>query len=138
MKAPVKPRSSLLRGVYLVLGLICVGFAYMSWLPGIPTFDFVILAAFFFARSSDRFHNWLIGHPLFGRIIAGYREGGFTVKAKAWISAAVVLSLGFSIVVLSDRTAFRVVLAAVGVIALWFIWSRPTRENSEPWDVNTV
>ncbi|CAN5164767.1 N/A [soil metagenome] len=133
MTAPVKPRSSLLRGVYLVLGLICVGFAYVSWLPGIPTFDFVILAAFFFARSSDRFHNWLIGHPFFGKIIAGYREGGFTVKAKAWISAAVVLSLGFSIVVLSDRTAFRVVLAAVGFIALWFIWSRPTRENSEPW-----
>ena len=82
MTSPAKPRSRVLRGFYLVLGLICVGFAYMSWLPGIPTFDFVILAAFFFARSSDRFHTWLIGHPFFGRIIAGYREGGFTVRAK--------------------------------------------------------
>ncbi|MGH8926824.1 MAG: DUF454 family protein, partial [Acidimicrobiia bacterium] len=51
--APVKARSKVLRAVYFALGLICVGFAYLSWLPGIPTFDFVILAAFFFARSSD-------------------------------------------------------------------------------------
>lgn len=128
-----KPRSRLLRGTYLVLGLVCVGFAYLSWLPGIPTFDFVMLAAFFFARSSDRFHDWLITHPIFGRIIAGYREGGFTIRAKTWISVALAASLGFSIVVLIDLVAMRLVLAAVGLFALWFIWTRPTRPaNSEP------
>ena len=129
-----KPRSRILRGTYLVLGLICMGFAYMSWLPGIPTFDFVMLAAFFFARSSDRFHDWLVSHPIFGRIIAGYREGGFTIRAKAWISAALVASLGLSIVALTDSTVIRAILAAVGAFALWFIWSRPTRPsgNSEP------
>jgi uncharacterized membrane protein YbaN (DUF454 family) len=99
----------------------------MSWLPGIPTFDFVILAAFFFARSSDRFHTWLVGHPFFGKIIAGYRGGGFTIRAKAWISVALVTSLAFSIVVLADSTVLRLVLGVVGVIALWFIWTRPTR-----------
>ena len=69
--AVVKPRSRLLRGVYFALGILCLGLAYMSWLPGIPTFDFVILAAFFFARSSDRFHSWLVSHPVFGRMIRG-------------------------------------------------------------------
>lgn len=122
-----KPRSRLLRGTYLVLGLVCLGFAYLSWLPGIPTFDFVMLAAFFFARSSDRFHDWLITHPIFGRIIAGYREGGFTISAKIWISVALAASLGFSIVVLIDLVAIRLVLGAVGLFALWFIWTRPTR-----------
>jgi len=125
--------QSLLRGIYLVLGLVCLGFAYMSWLPGIPTFDFVMLAAFFFARSSDRFHDWLIAHPIFGRIIAGYREGGFTIRAKAWISVALVASLGLSIVVLTNSTVMRAILAAVGALALWFIWTRPTRStNIEP------
>ena len=57
--APRKPRSIVVRSIYLVLGLICLGFALMSWLPGIPTFDFVILAAFFFARSStDSTTGW--------------------------------------------------------------------------------
>ncbi|HJU80492.1 MAG TPA: YbaN family protein [Acidimicrobiia bacterium] len=122
-----KPRSRFVRGVYLALGLLCLGLAYMSWLPGIPTFDFVILAAFFFARSSDRFHSWLVTHPVFGRIIRGYRSDGFTVRTKAVASAAVVASLVFSMTVLVDSVPLRLVLAAVGLFAVWFIWTRPTK-----------
>lgn len=117
-----------MRGVYLVLGVICLGFAYMSWLPGIPTFDFVVLAAFFFARSSDRFHAWLVGHPVFGRIIAGYRQGGLTTRAKSLASVAVVASLLISALLLTDSQALRIVLGLVGIAALIFIWTRPTRE----------
>ncbi len=122
-----KPRSRFVRGVYLALGLLCLGLAYMSWLPGIPTFDFVILSAFFFARSSDRFHAWLLGHPVFGRIIRGYRSDGFTVRTKAVASAAVLASLIFSMTVLVDSVPLRWVLAAVGLFAVWFIWTRPTK-----------
>ncbi len=128
--APTKPRNRLVRGLYLVLGIICVGFAYMSWLPGIPTFDFVILAAFFFARSSDRFHGWLTTHPVFGRIIRSYSGGGFSVRAKAVASAAVVGSLLVSGLLLTDSNVLRAVLAAVGAVALGFIWTRPTRAQS--------
>lgn len=122
-----KPRSRFVRGVYLALGLLCLGLAYMSWLPGIPTFDFVMLAAFFFARSSDRFHAWLLGHPVFGRIIRGYRSDGFTVRTKAVASVAVLASLIFSMTVLVDSVPLRWVLAAVGLFAVWFIWTRPTK-----------
>ena len=125
-----KPRNRILRGIYFGLGLICVGFAYMSWLPGIPTFDFVILAAFFFSRSSDRFHAWLTTHPIFGRVIRGYRSGGLTVRAKIVASVAVVASLGFSGVVLLDNQVVRTVLGVVGLYALWFIWTRKSRNPS--------
>ncbi|MGQ0849035.1 MAG: YbaN family protein [Actinomycetota bacterium] len=124
-----KPRSRALRGAYLVLGLLCVGGAYMSWLPGIPTFDLVVLAAFFFARSSDRFHDWLVNHPVFGRIIRGYRSDGLTVWTKWLASIGVVASLGFSLVFLVDGVAIRTLLGLVGVFALWFIWSRKTRSR---------
>jgi uncharacterized protein len=119
-----KPRSRIVRYVYFCLGLICVGFAYLSWLPGIPTFDFVILAAFFFSRSSDRFHLWITTHPVFGRIIRGYRSDGLTRRAKIIASVAVVASLGFSVLVLLDNPLVRTVLGLVGVYALWFIWTR--------------
>ena len=59
-------RFPLVRFIYFVLGLICLGFVFISWLPGIPTADFVILALFFFARSSRRFEMWLRNHPVFG------------------------------------------------------------------------
>lgn len=96
----------------------------MSWLPGIPTFDFVILATFFFSRSSDRFHLWITTHPVFGRVIRGYRTDGLTVRAKIIASVAVVVSLGLSIVVLLDNPVVRTLLGLVGLYALWFIWTR--------------
>ena len=98
-----KPRSRLLRGLYLSLGLICLGFVPLSVLPGIPTFDFVILAAFFFSMSSDRLHDWLVGHPVFGRIIRGYRGGGLTMRMKWAAGIAITLSLSFSAFVLIDN-----------------------------------
>lgn len=132
--AAAKPRSRILRALYFGLGLVCVGFAYMSWLPGIPTFDFVILAAFFFSRSSDRFHLWITSHPVFGRVIRGYRTDGLTVRAKIIASVAVVASLGFSVFVLLDNSVVRTLLGLVGLYALWFIWTRKTPDQSPAID----
>ena len=120
-------RSRVVRGVYLVIGFVCLGFAYLSFLPGIPTFDFVILAAFFFAKSSPRFEAWLRNHRVFGKIIRGWQaKEGFTSRTKAAASAAIALSLGASIWML-DSLPLRVVLALVGVYAVWFVWSRPAK-----------
>jgi hypothetical protein len=124
-----KPRSRVLRGVYLVLGFICLGFVAISFIPGIPTFDFVILAAFFFSMSSDKLHDWMVNHPVYGKMIKGYRAGGLTVRMK-WLAAiAITLSLTFSAFVLVDNLALRIILGAVGLFALWFVFSRPTRSQ---------
>ena len=122
-----KPRSRLVRGLYLALGLLCLAFAYLSFLPGIPTFDFVILAAFFFSRSSDRFHAWLVGHPVFGKVISGYR-GGLTRSVKVGASVGILASLSVSAVFLTESRTLRTVLALVGIYAIWFVWTRPGKE----------
>lgn len=124
-----KPRSRILRGVYFVLGLICLGFVYLSVLPGIPTFDFVVLAAFFFSMSSDRLHGWLVNHPVYGKIIRGYRSGGLTMRMKWAAAIAITISLSFSAFVMIDNLVLRIILGAVGVFALWFVFSRPTKTN---------
>jgi uncharacterized membrane protein YbaN (DUF454 family) len=126
MQQTKKPRSLLLRGVYLVLGLVCVMFAALSFLPGIPTIDFVVLAAFFFARSSDRLHDWLVNHRYFGRMIGAY-QGGLTTRMKVWATTAITLSLAISAFVLIDNSVVRVILAAIWIYAIWFVWSRPTK-----------
>jgi uncharacterized membrane protein YbaN (DUF454 family) len=120
-----KPRSRLLRGVYFVLGIICLGFVYLSVLPGIPTFDF-------FSMSSDRLHDWLVNHPVYGKIIRGYRSGGLTKRMKWAAALAITASLSLSAFVLTDNTVLRIVLAAVGVFAIWFVFSRPTRTQTPP------
>ncbi|MDH3462582.1 MAG: YbaN family protein [Acidimicrobiia bacterium] len=123
-----KPRSLLLRGIYLILGLICLGFAAISFIPGIPTFDFVILAAFFFARSSETLHNWLLNHKYFGRVVNAYQDG-LSLGMKWWAAVAITLSLGASIVFLISSSVLRTILAVVWIYAVWFVFSRPTRQT---------
>lgn len=122
-----KKRNPILRGIFLVLGFVCLGLLPLSYLPGIPTFDLILLAAFFFSMSSDRMHDWMLNHRYFGKVIRGYREYGLTRRMK-WIAAvAIAISLGVSGFLLTDLTVIRLILIAVGVYAFWFVFSRPTR-----------
>jgi uncharacterized membrane protein YbaN (DUF454 family) len=128
--APRKARSPLVRAVLFVLGLISLALIPVSYLPGIPTFDLILLAAFFFSMSSDKMYGWMVNHRYFGRVIRGYRDYGLTMRMK-WIAAVgITASLLFSGIVLTDNVWIRLVLSAVGLYALWFVFSRPTRDSA--------
>ena len=129
--ASIKRRNPIVRGILFVLGFLCLALIPFSYLPGIPTFDLIILAAFFFSMSSEKMHNWMLNHRYFGKVIRGYRDHGLTMRMK-WIAAvAISTSLTVSIVFLIDNQFLRVFLALIWVYALWFVFSRPTRE-AEP------
>ena len=62
-------RKALLIG----LGLFFVGCAYIGiLLPGVPTTFFVILAAWAFSKSSEKFNKWLHEHKLFGKYLTNW------------------------------------------------------------------
>jgi uncharacterized protein len=128
--APRKARSPIVRALLFVLGFICLALIPLSYLPGIPTFDLILLAAFFFSMSSDRMYSWMVNHRYFGRVISGYRDHGLTVRMK-WVAVVgISASLLVSGVFLTDLWWVRLILAIVGVYALWFVLSRPTRDRS--------
>jgi uncharacterized membrane protein YbaN (DUF454 family) len=136
MQVPARPqtrakaRNPVIRGLFFLLGLICLALIPFSYLPGIPTFDLVLLAAFFFSMSSERMHNWMLAHPYFGRIIRGYRDHGLTIRMK-WIAAtAITASLAVSGAFLTANPLIRMILVLVGVYALWFVFTRPTRDQA--------
>jgi uncharacterized membrane protein YbaN (DUF454 family) len=91
-------RNRALRTLFLALGWIWVGIAFIGIVaPIIPTTGPILLAAFFFSRSSDRFDTWLINNRLFGSIVLGWRNGeGFTVRAKAIAVTAILISFAFT------------------------------------------
>lgn len=126
--APRKARSPLLRGLFFVLGLLCLALVPLSYLPGIPTIDLVLLAAFLFSMSSDRMYGWMINHRYFGRMIRGYRDHGLTMRMKWAAAAGITLSLLASGILFTDLLWVRLILVGVGVYALWFVFSRPTRD----------
>ncbi len=45
-------------------------------LPILPTVPFMLLAAFFFSKSSERLHYWLISHPKLGPPIVEWQTNG--------------------------------------------------------------
>ena len=125
--APSRQRNPLVRAVLFVLGLLCLALIPLSYLPGIPTFDLILLAAFFFSMSSDRMHSWMLNHRYFGKVIKGYRDHGLTVRMKWTAAVGIVVSLGFSAVFLTDNSILRTIMTLVGIYAVWFVFSRPTR-----------
>lgn len=65
----------MIRLVYLLLGILSLALgAIGAVLPLLPTVPFVLLAAFFFARSSPRLEEWLVQHRHFGPHIRAWRS----------------------------------------------------------------
>ena len=59
--------------LWIGLGLLFVGCAYIGiLLPGVPTTFFVILAAWAFGKSSEKFNKWLHEHKLFGKYLTNW------------------------------------------------------------------
>ncbi|GGE55433.1 YbaN family protein [Actibacterium pelagium] len=113
--------------VWLLLGLLCVGLGLIGIaLPLIPTAPFLLLAAFFFARSSENLHNWLITHPTFGPMILDWQERGAirpSAKRAATLSVAVAFLLSL---LLGVPTKILIVQALALIGVLIFIWTRPS------------
>ena len=105
----------------LVLGLIGIV------LPLLPTVPFLLLAAFCFAKSSDRWHDWLVDHPKLGPPIRDWRESGaINRKAKRLATLSVIAAFGIS--VLLGVAAYALTIQAVVLTCVMiFIWSRPER-----------
>lgn len=94
-------------------------------LPLLPTVPFILVAAFFFARSSERLHNWLLTHPQFGPMITDWQTNGAIrprVKRLATVSVAAVFLISLFAGV---KTSVVIIQAIVLSGVLIFIWSRP-------------
>jgi hypothetical protein len=77
-------RSKPLKLFYISLGTLSVGLGFVGiFVPLLPTTAFLLLAAWCYARSSERFYNWLLGNRMFGRYLTSYIEGrGVPLKTK--------------------------------------------------------
>ena len=85
----------------------------------------MILAAFCFARSSERFHDWLVGHPAFGPHIVAWRErGAISRRGKRFATIGVLCAFGVSLALGLKLWVLAVQAVALSAV-MTFIWSRP-------------
>ena len=62
--------------LFIVLGCIGLGLgAVGAVVPLLPAFPFLLLAAYSFARSSERLHSWFINTKLYKNNLESYVKG---------------------------------------------------------------
>ena len=95
-------------------------------LPIMPTVPFVLLAAFCFSRSSERMHQWLVEHPIFGPGIQNWRKhGAIARRTKLIATISIVGSVGLGLVLALPPMALAAQIVALSG-ALICIWTRPS------------
>ena len=119
-------KSATMRYIWLTLGFITLGFAILGViLPLLPTVPFLLIAAFFFAKSSKKIHNWLLTHHLFGSLIDDWhKHGAIAKKAKYMATVSVVLVIAVSLIIALEPLILGIQVILLSLVML-FIWSRP-------------
>ncbi len=86
------------------------------FVPILPTTPFLLLAAFCYARSSERFLNWLLANRWFGAYIKNYREGrGLPLREKVLSITVLWLTILFSILYVVSALWLRLLLLGIAV-----------------------
>ena len=117
--------------LYIILGCIGVGLgAVGAVVPMLPAFPFLMLAAFCFARSSEKLDRWFKGTKLYKDNLADYVAGkGMTVKTKVriMITVTLLMSIGFIMMGLKGIVVGCIVLSCVWAFhIIYFIWGVKT------------
>lgn len=117
--------------LYVILGCIGVGLgAVGAVVPMLPAFPFLLLAAFCFARSSEKLHAWFVGTKLYRDNLEDYVAGrGMTWKTKIriMITVTLLMSVGFTMMALKSVVIGCAVLAGVWLFhIIYFIWGVKT------------
>lgn len=122
--------SLFMRWLYLGVGITALMMGILGvFLPVLPTTPFVLLAAACFARSSERFHDFLLGNRIAGPVIyewSKHRSISHRVKRMAYLMIA--LSFGSSILVVSSYW-LKLMLITLALILTAFIWRVPVRDS---------
>lgn len=125
-------KNPLLRIVLMTLGWLWVGIAFVGVLvPVLPTTGPILLAAFLFSKSSDRFDRWLLTNRFFGGIVYDWRSGnGFTVRAKMVAVGAIVASFSITTIWFITAPYARLAMWLLAISIATYIVTRPTKARA--------
>ncbi len=131
---PVPVARPYLRPLLIALGFTCVGLGAVGVVvPGMPTTVFLIMAAWAFARSSQRFHTWLYSRPRFGPLLINWEQHRvIPMRAKVIAVGCMTLSFVYVAGFVAQDWVLPATLLAVMVPAAIYILTRASRvPNSE-------
>tara|TARA_Y100000590_G_C15050687_1_gene762531 strand:- start:47 stop:421 length:375 start_codon:yes stop_codon:yes gene_type:complete len=111
----------------ITLGWVCVGIAFIGiFTPGIPTTPLLLVALWAFAKSSKKFHSWLINHKRFGPILKNWENHKVVPKNAKII---MVIFQIFAVIMLYWSTKsllYSIMLAILLIFVARYVISLPS------------
>lgn len=109
--------------LWFILGVLALLIGFIGvFLPVLPTVPFLILAAYAFARSSQRLHGWLHNHPVYGPPIRDWEARGAISRRGKWFST---VSMAGSVVIVTllglPLWAVAIQAAVLLCVGIWIV-----------------
>lgn len=120
------------KAFWVTLGFIFLGVAYIGVVtPGIPWSTPTVIAAYCFAKGSERWHNWIMNHKLFGPFLTNWGEKRvFPTKAK-W---AMFITMDCSLLIVWFTTGnWKAVAGMSFFMMLCAVWAWRYPGSVEEW-----
>jgi uncharacterized membrane protein YbaN (DUF454 family) len=120
-----------LRWILIISGFVLTGIGIAGmFLPLLPTTIFLLLAAWCFARSSEKFYKWLHNNRLFGKYLSDYSSGkGMTLRSKVFSISFLWLGLILSGIFATEVLFVRILLLFIGIGVTWHLLAIKTADH---------
>ncbi len=114
--------------IYIILGSIFVAIGVIGiFVPGLPATSFLLLASYFYVRSSPRLNNWLINHKVLGKFIKDFQKHrAMTVKHKVISITSMWFFISMSVVFFIENIYINGIVLLAGLIGTVVILSIKT------------
>ncbi len=114
--------------ILFAVGCICAILGFIGvFLPIIPTTPFVLLALTCFMKSSDKMHTFVLENKYLAPYVKDFVSGnGIPIKAKKRAIFLIWITIGFTVLVVLDRTILKIMLLIIATSVSAYIWTRKT------------
>ncbi len=108
---------------YKAFGFVFLALAVAGTvLPLLPTTPFLLVSAACFAKSSEKWHRWLLSNATFGPLIRDWHEHRcISRKSKIFAVVSILVFGGASVFLLIDAVALQVVGAVLLSVGLVYV-----------------
>ena len=120
------------KALWFTAGMIFLGIAFIGiYVPGLPWSTPAVIAAYCFSKSSERMHNYLYNHKLFGPFLTGWAEKRiFPTKLKY----VMLVTMSSSLLIMWFTTGnIKAILWTGGFMLLVAIWAWRYPGSEEIW-----
>ncbi len=120
---------SLKRSFFLLSGAISLFLGILGiFLPLLPTTPFILLTAYCWAKSSPKFHAWLLAHKRFGPIVYNWETSRVIPLKMKWLSTIMMNGAIFFTVFFTlpeEKWLLKIIMACISIGTSIWIWSFP-------------